>query len=205
MRRHANRQTKRPKKPDSFTIIEVMIVLAVASFILIVIFLAVPSLMRSKRNAERKNTVRLVYAAIQEYESNNLDIPSCNSAGGISCAATPAKVRDLFTNYMPGVIDPLSGSPYNSEPLVSGSGELHTSSNSVVFVYDSHYVNHSKKPNKDQLLIEIGHWCYANKPDDGPATNPIASDSTTLLDNEIRKFVILMGTEGSPYFCIDNL
>jgi prepilin-type N-terminal cleavage/methylation domain-containing protein len=41
------------KKADGFTIIEVMIVLAIAGLIMLVVFLAVPSLQRNSRNEPR--------------------------------------------------------------------------------------------------------------------------------------------------------
>lgn len=54
-----------------FTIIEVMIVLAIAGLIMLIVFLAVPALQRSARNTQRKNDVAAVLAAINDYENNN--------------------------------------------------------------------------------------------------------------------------------------
>jgi prepilin-type N-terminal cleavage/methylation domain-containing protein len=62
------------KKSDSekgFTIIEVMIVLAIAGLILLIVFLAVPALQRNSRNTQRKNDVANVAGAVNEYVSNN--------------------------------------------------------------------------------------------------------------------------------------
>jgi prepilin-type N-terminal cleavage/methylation domain-containing protein len=56
---------------DGFTIIEVLIVLAIAGLILLIVFLAVPALERNARNTERKNDVSSILSAISEYESNN--------------------------------------------------------------------------------------------------------------------------------------
>src|ERR1700683_3225791 len=54
-----------------FTIIEVMIVLAIAGLILLIVFLAVPALQRSSRNTQRKNDVAQVESSISNYVSNN--------------------------------------------------------------------------------------------------------------------------------------
>jgi prepilin-type N-terminal cleavage/methylation domain-containing protein len=60
-----------PKSERGFTIIEVMIVLAIAGLILLIVFLAVPALQRSARNTSRKEDAAAVLSAINEYTSNN--------------------------------------------------------------------------------------------------------------------------------------
>lgn len=52
-----------------FTIIEVLIVLAIAGLIMLVVFLAVPALQRNSRNTQRKNDVSVVLGAISEYNT----------------------------------------------------------------------------------------------------------------------------------------
>ena len=59
------------RNEKGFTIIEVMIVLAIAGLIVLVVFLAVPALQRNSRNTQRKNDVQAVLGAIQEWISNN--------------------------------------------------------------------------------------------------------------------------------------
>lgn len=54
-----------------FTIIEVMIVLAIAGLIILIVLLAVPALQRNGRNTAIKNDASAVAAAISEYKSNN--------------------------------------------------------------------------------------------------------------------------------------
>ena len=58
------------KSNKGFTIIEVLIVLAIASSILLIVFLAVPSLQRNQRNTQRKATIAALAGAIGEYEAN---------------------------------------------------------------------------------------------------------------------------------------
>lgn len=54
-----------------FTIIEVLIVLAIAGLILLIVFLAVPALQRNSRNTQRKNDVAAVLGAVNEWSNNN--------------------------------------------------------------------------------------------------------------------------------------
>jgi len=62
---------KQFKKHQGFTIIEVMIVLAIAALMLLVVFLAVPNLQRSQRNNARKSDGSRVAAAVVDFTSNN--------------------------------------------------------------------------------------------------------------------------------------
>lgn len=62
---------KKKQSQKGFTIIEVMIVLAIAALILLIVFLAVPALQRSSRNTQRKSDVSRVGSAAQTVISNN--------------------------------------------------------------------------------------------------------------------------------------
>lgn len=61
------------KKPNNqgFTIIEVMIVLAIAGLILLIVFLAVPALQRAQRNSGRKSDAGHINTAVNDFVSNN--------------------------------------------------------------------------------------------------------------------------------------
>ncbi len=61
------------KKSDNkgFTIIEVMIVLAIAGLIILIVLLAVPALQRNGRNTAIKNDASAITAAVSEFNSNN--------------------------------------------------------------------------------------------------------------------------------------
>lgn len=59
------------RKEGGFTIIEVLIVLAIAGLIMLIVFLAVPALQRNSRNTQRKNDVSAALGAFNEYVNNN--------------------------------------------------------------------------------------------------------------------------------------
>jgi prepilin-type N-terminal cleavage/methylation domain-containing protein len=68
------------KRAEGFTIIEVMIVLAIAGLIMVVVFIAVPQLQRQQRNEARKNVMRRVTTEVNNYASNNTGaIPTANT------------------------------------------------------------------------------------------------------------------------------
>jgi len=64
-------QKLQKRKESGFTIIEVLIVLAIAGLIMLVVFLAVPALQRNSRNTQRKGDVSSLLGAVSEYVNNN--------------------------------------------------------------------------------------------------------------------------------------
>lgn len=54
-----------------FTIIEVVLVLAIAGLIFMMVFIALPSLQRSQRDTQRQNDMSKVVTALQNYMTNN--------------------------------------------------------------------------------------------------------------------------------------
>ncbi len=59
------------RKAAGFTIIEVMIVLAIAGIIMAIVFLAIPAIQRSNRNTQRKSDATRLGGLVGEYGSNN--------------------------------------------------------------------------------------------------------------------------------------
>lgn len=59
------------KQTEGFTIIEVLIVLAIAGLILLIVFLAVPALQRNSRNNGRRNDITRIAAAVNDHVANN--------------------------------------------------------------------------------------------------------------------------------------
>lgn len=54
-----------------FTIIEVVLVLAIAALIFLMVFIALPALQRGQRDTQRKDDVARAVTALQNYQSNN--------------------------------------------------------------------------------------------------------------------------------------
>lgn len=62
--------TKIRNKTEGFTIIEVLIVLAIAGLIMVIVFLAVPALQRNSRNTQYREEANNLLAAYQEISNN---------------------------------------------------------------------------------------------------------------------------------------
>lgn len=59
------------KNKKGFTIIEVVLVLAIAGLIFLMVFLALPALQRGQRDAQRKNQMSLIGAKLEQARANN--------------------------------------------------------------------------------------------------------------------------------------
>lgn len=58
-------------KVKGFTIIEVVLVLAIAGLIFLMVFIALPALQRSQRDQARKNDASIISGAVTSFTSNN--------------------------------------------------------------------------------------------------------------------------------------
>jgi len=64
-------RSKLTKKDQGFTIIEVLIVLAIAGLILLIVFLAVPALQRNSRNTQYRSEATRLLSTTSEFVNNN--------------------------------------------------------------------------------------------------------------------------------------
>ena len=101
------------KNKQGFTIIEVMIVLAIAGLIVLVVFLAVPALQRNSRNTQRKQDAQSLLAGIQEWISLN---------GSNEVPNTTARAKAIVDSTGLGYYNP--GDVYIDTISVTATGPL---------------------------------------------------------------------------------
>ena len=95
---------KLQKDQRGFTIIEVLIVLAIAGLIMLIVFLAVPALQRNSRNTQRSNDASLVGGAMNDGLSNrNGQKSSCDTLPELTALGLDtSKLRQLTTVSISG-------------------------------------------------------------------------------------------------------
>lgn len=93
------------QRKQGFTIIEVVLVLAIAALIFLMIFVALPALQRNQRDTARKNDAGVVSSALGTYRSNN--------SGSLPTSST---FGDFRTQYL---TDKLS--QYGTDKVVLGN------------------------------------------------------------------------------------
>lgn len=92
-------------RDNGFTIIEVVLVLAIAGLIFIIVFVALPQLQKTRRDTQRKNDVGRVIGYVTQYAANN---------GGMVPSDDPS-LAAFNANYLTNanqLKDPSSGQTY---------------------------------------------------------------------------------------------
>jgi prepilin-type N-terminal cleavage/methylation domain-containing protein len=180
--------TKKVTRQSGFTIIEVMIVLAIVGLILSIFFGAVPQLQASRRDSQRKSYIGRLVNAEDEYLKNSGRFPACDPGVRPCTVAVANDAINFIEKYMPEGSDPSTGDSYSSASTVnvskntsacSNNHAVSTASGSTVYCYD-------------------GHWCYATKPDGGNGP-PLAGP-----DSDLARIVFVIGVEKGTYYCVDN-
>jgi prepilin-type N-terminal cleavage/methylation domain-containing protein len=86
-------------KEKGFTIIEVVLVLAIAGLIFLMVFIALPALQRNQRDTQRKNDMGRVQTAIQNYQSNNRNgLPDLSNNGSAFISSYLTVGGDSFSD-----------------------------------------------------------------------------------------------------------
>lgn len=106
------------KDGDGFTIIEVMIVLAIAGLILVVVLIAVPQLQRAQRNEARRSTLNRVSTEVGNYITNNAGVVPTNDDSGAQAFVDGFQTR-YITNAPAGTFDTPGGGSYTYEIYAS--------------------------------------------------------------------------------------
>lgn len=175
---------------SGFTIIEVVLVLAIAGLIFMMVFIALPQLQRAQRDTQRRNDFSRLESAITQFQANNNGkIPgqgttsavTYNGTEGIeSCSGDKSASQDacrLVNVYLNGVnstensfIDP-DGSPYN-----------------VVITPEADAANNAKFDEHKVYIVLKGR----------------CEGETVGLGGQPRDFAIVYRLEGSGTYCQDS-
>ncbi len=170
------------KKESGFTIIEVMIVLAIAGLILVVVLIAIPQLQRNQRNQARQATLARLTSEIQNYAGNNNgNIPESDSDLDdvydryIGCGSSAdASDGTTLTSCNINVEDPTTGTgittTFSSQGTVTGVPTTPSDVGSAIYQEEA------------------------------------SCDGETIVDQpgSGRAFAIWTQLEGGAYYCLDT-
>lgn len=173
------------KREEGFTIIEVMIVLAIAALILVVVLIAIPQLQRNQRNSARKAILTRVKTELDNYSSNNngaYPTEDANATTGFNMGAGGFPTRyfqcgggtyDCTIN----VDEPRSTRPmmFTSATTVPGFAVATYAGAGTDLVAFVHY--------------NLGATCNGEAPDGAGSS---------------RQYAIAVALEGGGSFCLDN-
>ncbi len=179
----------KPLNKKGFTIIEVLIVLAIAGLILLIVFLAVPALQRNARNTQRKNDAAALQSAMANFSSNNNGslptqlgyVTADTKSIAVSCnGAAPGGITQVDTATYTGANCPNTNANYEQ----GKTGYYDVSNTDVPWI---HYVAAATAPtvvavtttatdttvNQNSLLVYAGYSCPAST-GGAPVANPRA-------------------------------
>jgi len=171
-----------------FTIIEVVLVLGIAGLIFMMVFIALPTLQRNSRDAQRRDDMLAFVDALKKYQTNNrgalpttdspIEVNGNTAHGSTENATTWA---GFYRDYLPNPFSDPSGSAYNLRAVQCGAttGECKSVAKTLIArVANSYYPN--------TLLVVVQASC--NGENVVGAYNP-------------RKVAILYKLEGGGVYC----
>ena len=99
------------RKQQGFTIIEVVLVLAIAGLIFLMVFIALPALQRGQRDTQRRSSLSTYSAHVTQFQANNKGAVPTTNAG--ACATAPTGDACFVTKYMQSNwIDPTTSNAF---------------------------------------------------------------------------------------------
>ena len=137
------------KKKSGFTIIEVVLVLAIAGLIFLMVFIALPALQRSQADTQRESDISRVQAAIQSFQKVNRGrVPAfdgtASQAWGSCDPEAPTGFCQRFLLVGGDTFEDPDGTPYSFAPgepndVLTGSAEGLGSGqfDHIIYVYQS--------------------------------------------------------------------
>lgn len=116
---------------QGFTIIEVVLVLAIAGLIFLMVFIALPALQRNQRDTQRKNDVGRTVTAINNFQSNSKGaLPT--TAAEIQSVEDRLRVGgDTYTDPAFGNYDLLTTAPIALPPAAGATPVIQYASGQV--------------------------------------------------------------------------
>ena len=205
------------KSKQGFTIIEVVLVLAIAGLIFLMVFVALPALQRSQRDTQRRDDIARLNTALSQYQANNNNrLPAtgniassdnsdmCNNADANSACALIKKYMNASDATENTFQDP-DGQYYGVHIGEYGKGSMgYAADANGVATSAGLKENTVKGPSgADQvtgLTYEGGgmnHMIYV-------VTKAKCDGETIVKGSANNEYAVFYRLEGSGSYCIDN-
>lgn len=175
-------QKQKPFFRSGFTIIELVLVLAVAGLVFLMVFVALPNLQRSQRDTQRRQDYANLLANVTQYMvNNNGKLPNAPSSGANWSYAT------------------------DSKNLINSTGKAPDGDDYVLVIISQNSYNsylHSGTP----TISSLGITAYLNplKPPTVFVVTKAQCGNLTVEAAGSKSFAIVGGLEAGDFYCIDN-
>ena len=177
-------------KKQGFTIIEVILVLAIAGLIFLMMMIALPALQRQQRDTARKEDIDRFIASVKKYQTNNRGaLPT-----SVNDPNDPTSWYAFFKKYLSdGFEDPSSGDTYDWKVYScgdTGSADSKCDNQEAMSAIEK-ATTQSFEDNDFGFYIIKGSKCS------GDETTGVVKSSNP------RKFSVLYKLEGGGLYCQD--
>lgn len=125
--------TTTQKRDQGFTIIEVVLVLAIAALIMLMVFIALPALQRNQRDTQRKNDISRLQSSINNYKSSSRgSLPPSTGANGLQNDGANGFVQKYVVKEGDLFADP-AGEDYELQNTTSLPDEFSDANASMIY------------------------------------------------------------------------
>ena len=198
---------------QGFTIIEVVLVLAIAGLIFLMVFVALPALQRSQRDTARRNDLARVDTSLVQYQTNNqgtnngsnLPFNSKTYMGGVNFAATNQAQINGTTQTVGG---PCEQRPTDNAGTSSAMACIFLRDYMNTGVAGTSKTNEFQDPSGVYYGMDIGQGAYSYSGTDMDfiihvRTGAKCQGEVAVADTA-RHFAIIYRLEGAGTYCIDD-
>lgn len=190
------------KLTQGFTIIEVMIVLAIAGIIMAIIFLAIPQLQRNARDNGREAAVNRIKAELETYASAN--------TGSYPWSTSQATVwwGNASTGFYGTYINGKVSDSANGQPIWAGGDG--TAPANFIFkcastAQGSACGQAGKTGSAGNMIIIPGGKCAGSNGSAASSGDAYASQANTTPSNTTSVYAMVMQLDrSSAFYCVDN-
>ena len=212
------------KSKQGFTIIEVVLVLAIAGLIFLMVFVALPALQRSQRDTQRRNDMSRVDTSLVQYQTNNMSAGSnltalpkgpsywaackggtfadnCTAETNAGASADPSVAKNFVQRYMNSGTDSTTNTVQDPDGVYYS---MYISDN----IADVASPTTSKGAAKLSTLAQNGKTLYTIDTDFNKHivyVMPGAKcEGEYVTKDTSRHFAIMYRLEGAGVYCIDD-
>ncbi|MBR1939221.1 type II secretion system protein [Candidatus Saccharibacteria bacterium] len=197
-----------------FTIIEVVLVLAIAGLIFLMVFIALPALQRGQRNTQRKNDLSRIVTAVSSYQANNSNKLPFKTIGtyklGNNSTDTEKEINPFVQRYIiAGGDNAQFQDPDGESYIMAYGGNFNANDNTSPFGNSNGVLMFLKAPTEsstdvkdktyDTSNLPFNHYIYV-------ATQAKCGSSEGTLSKGSGKndFALMYVLEGGSATCADN-
>ena len=187
-----------------FTIIEVVLVLAIAGLIFLMVFIALPAMQRSQRDTQRRDQLSMMMTQITQYQANNRNkLPEDKIPSGKVLEINPEELTDgdnvawigwggFYKNYLLAQNDSFddpNGNPYKLYIQTCTKGENDECSNGQRTY--SYFTGDENDARAQNYKISVLY-------------NAVCDGEKAVYNSGSREVAILYKLEGGGTYCSNN-